>query len=1137
MKNLNYLFVIMLMALMLISSAASAATITSTAAGGMWKDESTWVGGAIPTENDDVIITSKVTLIGGSYSAKNFYARNLTINNGGSIIREEGGGLTTLIIGNDFVNNGEVIDLADWFDIRISGNFTNNGVFRPRHTTLFGSNVQISSSTIIEGKTFSFNIEDAVATAKSDLHFHNAKVDAAKEKMLNMGDYDLYLTADTITYDSYYGKVGSKSNFSVPIKFDGEGVIDLMNSILVGEITGDVRLRSSDYGFLSNMNVHGDLTIDENTKMSFFDESLKINVTGDFYNFSDFGNDTVKTMDIEFTPRVGSITVKGDVYNAGDLGIIRVYIVTDGKERKLEGNIQSLLQVKQSESNEMSGGKLVIDSKVDIGVKLELHADFEIAESGNLILSNTGWGPFWKKDDVDLINHGELNRIHYVNNSWNYRDFKDQPGTFVDYGLRKWEGELNTINVKTVNAEYPGLPGTAKRWWRIGTEDEITDFAYTIKFYYDESMLNGQNEQDLKVFRSTDEGKSWHVISLGEYVEHNMDENFISIGNWSIKESLLTQFGDFVISDGSGNVPLASPIHVNLIGRNDVRLGAPNRFTVTVDNITNEQIGSFIVAIDISDEIVFEGVEIKTNSGIEKIPYDSIGMKKDNTALFFVPAMDANERIAFDMILKGVPPGTKQMLPAGQYISVGGLGIFVANDATEDYVADLVNKFAGLNDKEAAEYARGLGLAVQQIKIKKEKEGKGVYAFKTVVKYGVENAAKTNPVTNLIYKVGSAIETVAKVAPTLRQRLFHWLYKEAGLYGVDEIKTADGKTKEVDIVASHDPNEKSGPAGYGEMNYLSERGTMTYTISFENLKEATAPAYKIEIVDELSAAYNWETVKFGPTSHSSDEYSWTMERTGNKLRWYIEGIELPPNQTPPEGEGFVQFSVELADNINDGAKIENKASIVFDENPAIITNTWVNVIDTTAPATNSLTAEYKADDEEIELIIDAADNEGGSGLGEISYFVSIDSTPFAFIGTSFDKTVRFEANEEKGIIYRFYAVATDNVGNQEYMAPEIIEIDITDLSSVKSLSFAGKANIYPNPVNESINLDISSETSTPISYRITNLIGDIFLEGQLAGVTVGENQRTFDVSSLSAGVYILRLQQGNRISNYKIVKN
>jgi hypothetical protein len=98
-----------------LSTTSNLNTITSKSQGGDWHTPSTWIGGQVPTANDNVIITSAV------YNNIPAYCMGIRLN---------GGGLTnndTLYAGGSLINTSNFS--ASVFNIRISGNFINNSTF------------------------------------------------------------------------------------------------------------------------------------------------------------------------------------------------------------------------------------------------------------------------------------------------------------------------------------------------------------------------------------------------------------------------------------------------------------------------------------------------------------------------------------------------------------------------------------------------------------------------------------------------------------------------------------------------------------------------------------------------------------------------------------------------------------------------------------------------------------------------------------------------------------------------------------------------------------------------------------------------------------------------------------------------
>jgi uncharacterized repeat protein (TIGR01451 family) len=138
------------------------------------------------------------------------------------------------------------------------------------------------------------------------------------------------------------------------------------------------------------------------------------------------------------------------------------------------------------------------------------------------------------------------------------------------------------------------------------------------------------------------------------------------------------------------------------------------------------------------------------------------------------------------------------------------------------------------------------------------------------------------------------------------------------------------------VIAAYDPNDKMEARGskivFADYNPNDE---FTYTIRFEN--EGNANAINIRITDELDAKIDETSVRIINASHD-----YRLERINNQLTWYFDNIDLPvsvPNTMI--GHGYVTFSVKMKPGIQLGDEVPNFASIYFDTNPPIITNTFV----------------------------------------------------------------------------------------------------------------------------------------------------------------------------------------------------
>lgn len=135
-----------------------------------------------------------------------------------------------------------------------------------------------------------------------------------------------------------------------------------------------------------------------------------------------------------------------------------------------------------------------------------------------------------------------------------------------------------------------------------------------------------------------------------------------------------------------------------------------------------------------------------------------------------------------------------------------------------------------------------------------------------------------------------------------------------------------------EVVSSVDPNDKTvQPVGCGSKRPISGTERLTYNIFFENKPSATAEAIYVLIVDTLDGKLDWSTLELGPTSHDSVLH-FNFNPFNGEMTWFFDSLNLPPNVNPPEGEGFVSYSIEPRPGLSPGTVIYNQAHIRFDYN-------------------------------------------------------------------------------------------------------------------------------------------------------------------------------------------------------------
>ena len=144
--------------------------ISSTANGGVWSASETWVGGVVPSENDNVIINGTV-YVDGTKSCQ-----NLTVNSG-KFLKSHSYHYTLNINGNLY-NYGTIQNHASGWNLtlNIKGNLVNNGDIKPRYIYFVGTNDQtismISSANFSDIYIYDNNSSSKMITG-SNLEFTN----------------------------------------------------------------------------------------------------------------------------------------------------------------------------------------------------------------------------------------------------------------------------------------------------------------------------------------------------------------------------------------------------------------------------------------------------------------------------------------------------------------------------------------------------------------------------------------------------------------------------------------------------------------------------------------------------------------------------------------------------------------------------------------------------------------------------------------------------------------------------------------------------------------------------------------------------------------------------------------------------
>lgn len=376
----------------------------------------------------------------------------------------------------------------------------------------------------------------------------------------------------------------------------------------------------------------------------------------------------------------------------------------------------------------------------------------------------------------------------------------------------------------------------------------------------------------------------------------------------------------------------------------------------------------------------------------------------------------------------------------------------------------------------------------------------------------------------------------------------------------------DDKEKETETRTSYDPNAIYGPSGHKAARYVNNKDRQPFVIMFENVDTAKADAQIVQILDTLDRTkFDLNSFEFGnitigkkafrvpkgrkefmmerslsPYRNMRVRVNGSLDTTTGVITWQFTSIDprtgdlpdfdgfLPPNTDYPSGEGSVSYTVHPVKNLANGVEMISRASIIFDTNEPILTNTWKNTIDAVQPI-GQIRAQV-LDDSLIVLNYSAID--AASGVDYYHLYMSADGGEWIPIpGGQGDSIILFG---DPGATYRFYMEAQDNTGNRE-IKTAIGEAVVT-LPNASGTQPASNLRLYPVPTSGDVTMELQIPESQQLNVQVFSLGGQRVAEWFNGGVASGTFKITRSLQHVGSGMYIVQVRGTKGLNiNRKII--
>lgn len=123
---------------------------------------------------------------------------------------------------------------------------------------------------------------------------------------------------------------------------------------------------------------------------------------------------------------------------------------------------------------------------------------------------------------------------------------------------------------------------------------------------------------------------------------------------------------------------------------------------------------------------------------------------------------------------------------------------------------------------------------------------------------------------------------------------------------------------------------------------------------------------------------------------------------------------------------------------------------------------------------------------------------------------------------------QFDGQSE--VLVRFRAVS--GFGNNLFV-DDVVVAQTTSISENNSVNYV---NIFPNPIDEDLNIEISLKKQTTLDVKIYDIQGRLVASNNTGKVYSGQNNIIFDASKWNSGVYFVVVTTQEGVINKRVVK-